>query len=121
MANIEPITQPTIQLLHPSSQLYHKRSSFIHFNDLQHDDTFILEFNAYSQSFILYLEPNLHLFHPIATTTILHPDGKEVIEPISPHHFRIYKGYASSSSSPTFYKNPNVDHWARITIRQDIQ
>lgn len=121
---VASINNPTIQLLHPTtSQLsLKKRSSLQHFSDLQHDDTFILQFEAYDQPFILQLTPNSDLFHPVATETILHPDGQETKQLISPEHFRIYKGHiVPSYDFVDMDLSPNLDHWARITVRHDIQ
>ncbi|KAI8086601.1 Metallo-peptidase family M12-domain-containing protein, partial [Halteromyces radiatus] len=89
---------------------------------LQHDDNFVLQFEVYDQSFILQLTPNADLFHPVATETILHPDGTETIQAITPEQFRIFKGHVIPFDQPIDkIHSPNIDHWARITIRHDIQ
>ncbi|CAO3589538.1 unnamed protein product [Absidia cylindrospora] len=60
---VASIDNPTIQLLHPTTSHVSltKRSTLQHFADLQHDDTFILQFEAYNQPFILQLTPNSNI------------------------------------------------------------
>lgn len=94
----------------------------MHFSDLQHDDSFILQFEAYHRPFILQLTPNADLLHPVATETTLHADGTETTAPLLPEQFRVYRGHIAPSLDVIDMDLPlGIDSWARITVRHDIK
>ncbi|ORX48505.1 hypothetical protein DM01DRAFT_1309533 [Hesseltinella vesiculosa] len=127
LLNVVPVTTPTIQLVHATTRSYAKRSTLSHFNDLQHDDSFLLEFDAYNQGFALYLKPNLDLLHPRATETIFDDEtGTSESFPLVPQDHRIYKGQVLTSVDHFLLANDlisekDMDQWARITMRHDIE
>ncbi|RUS24194.1 hypothetical protein BC938DRAFT_473965, partial [Jimgerdemannia flammicorona] len=100
---VESISSPTLHILprdpnNPST--LRRRSSNITPNPsyahphrtLEPEDSFRLRFTAYNSTFSLHLVPNLELFHPDATLTIVSEDGDETISKLDHDDFRIYRG-----------------------------
>ncbi|KAI8393566.1 Metallo-peptidase family M12-domain-containing protein [Radiomyces spectabilis] len=132
LSRVETINNPRITLMLTSMHGITAKRSAIPTTpsviDLEHDASFLLQFSAFEQSFHLYLIPNIDMFHPDATVTIEHTDGQQHVEPIRRDQFRIYKGMVSETPIELPETIPDDlitekqhTHWARITLRHDIQ
>ncbi|KAI8064517.1 hypothetical protein BC940DRAFT_95026 [Gongronella butleri] len=127
LGRIDSVAQPTIQLVHSTFKSFAKRSTLSHFSQLAHDDAFVLEFDAFGRSFAVYLQPNLDLLHPAATTTVFDDEtGTSVTTPLRHADHRLYKGQVLSSIdhfllANHLFSDHDLNQWARITIRHDIE
>ncbi|RUS14040.1 hypothetical protein BC937DRAFT_94436 [Endogone sp. FLAS-F59071] len=103
LSRVELVTSPSLHILPRDPNLpstLRRRSSDLTPNPsyahphraLESEDSFRLRFTAYNTTFNLHLVPNLELFHPYATLTVVDEDGEKTVSPLNHDDFRIYRG-----------------------------